>query len=216
MPGSGTPGRTTPRSATGRFVDRTKLHHVGFTGETFSVTGPSITPRPPQGHPLTVLRGDDPDALPVAARFADVVRVAADSVAAAAESRERVRAAVAAAGRDPERVAVLLDVETLLGTGAGERLRVLDTLVPAGTASGPATLRHVGDAGELAELLRDAAEEGAADGFVLAPLVLPSGVEEIVDDLLPALGDVWVRAPYDRTLRGRFGLTRPENRYAAG
>jgi alkanesulfonate monooxygenase SsuD/methylene tetrahydromethanopterin reductase-like flavin-dependent oxidoreductase (luciferase family) len=38
--------------ATGRFVDRDKLHYIDFTGEWFSVKGPSITPRPPQGQPL--------------------------------------------------------------------------------------------------------------------------------------------------------------------
>ncbi|WP_345711043.1 LLM class flavin-dependent oxidoreductase, partial [Kineococcus glutinatus] len=36
-------------TATGRYVDRDKLHHVDFRGERFSVKGPSITPRPPQG-----------------------------------------------------------------------------------------------------------------------------------------------------------------------
>ncbi|WP_086666760.1 LLM class flavin-dependent oxidoreductase [Lentzea kentuckyensis] len=38
--------------ATGRFVDRDKLHYIDFEGRWFSVRGPSITPRPPQGHPL--------------------------------------------------------------------------------------------------------------------------------------------------------------------
>ncbi|MFS8102479.1 LLM class flavin-dependent oxidoreductase [Lentzea alba] len=37
--------------ATGRFVDREKLHYIDFEGRWFSVRGPSITPRPPQGHP---------------------------------------------------------------------------------------------------------------------------------------------------------------------
>lgn len=203
-------------AATGRFVDRDKLHHIGFTGEFFSVTGPSITPRPPQGLPPTVLRGDEDAALPVAGRHADVVRIAADTVAGAAEARDRVHAAVAAAGRDPERVAVLLDVETLLGDRAAERLGELDRLAPAGAGLAPATLRHVGDAAGLAGLLRDAVAERAADGFVLAPLALPSGLDEIVDDLLPALGAAWSAAPYDRSLRERFGLARPASRYAAG
>jgi alkanesulfonate monooxygenase SsuD/methylene tetrahydromethanopterin reductase-like flavin-dependent oxidoreductase (luciferase family) len=39
-------------AATGRFIDREKLHHIDFEGRWFSVRGPSITPRPPQGHPL--------------------------------------------------------------------------------------------------------------------------------------------------------------------
>ncbi|HEX7304664.1 MAG TPA: LLM class flavin-dependent oxidoreductase [Lentzea sp.] len=37
--------------ATGRFIDREKLHYLDFEGRWFSVRGPSITPRPPQGHP---------------------------------------------------------------------------------------------------------------------------------------------------------------------
>lgn len=202
--------------ATGRFVDRDRLHYVDFAGEFFSVKGPSITPRPPQAQPLTVLRGDEVEALPVLGRYADVVRVAADTVAGAAEARDRVRAAVAGAGRDPERVAVLLDVETLLGDRAAQDLRELDRLAPAGADTAPRTLRHVGDAAGLAGLLRDAAEERAADGFVLAPLALPSGLDAVVDGLLPALGDLRSPAPYDESLRGRFGLARPANRYAAG
>lgn len=42
---------------TGRFVDREKLHYIDFTGKWFSVKGPSITPRPPQGQP--VVAGQD-------------------------------------------------------------------------------------------------------------------------------------------------------------
>ena len=37
--------------ATGRFIDREKLHYIDFEGRWFKVRGPSITPRPPQGHP---------------------------------------------------------------------------------------------------------------------------------------------------------------------
>ncbi|SHW59784.1 Putative FMNH2-utilizing oxygenase [Mycobacteroides abscessus subsp. abscessus] len=36
--------------ATGRFIDRDKLHYIDFEGRFFSVKGPSITPRSPQGH----------------------------------------------------------------------------------------------------------------------------------------------------------------------
>jgi alkanesulfonate monooxygenase SsuD/methylene tetrahydromethanopterin reductase-like flavin-dependent oxidoreductase (luciferase family) len=54
--------------ATGRFIDRDKLHHIDFEGRWFKVRGPSITPRPPQGHPpiaaphgfADIVFGDDP------------------------------------------------------------------------------------------------------------------------------------------------------------
>ncbi len=39
-------------AATGRFIDRDKLHYIDFEGTHFSVRGPSITPRPPQGQPI--------------------------------------------------------------------------------------------------------------------------------------------------------------------
>ena len=39
-------------AATGRFIDRDKLHYIDFAGRFFSVKGPSITPRPPQGQPV--------------------------------------------------------------------------------------------------------------------------------------------------------------------
>src|SRR6201996_5362005 len=43
--------------ATGRFVDRDKLHYIDFEGRWFSVRGPSITPRPPQGQPVVAALG---------------------------------------------------------------------------------------------------------------------------------------------------------------
>ncbi|APA95787.1 LLM class flavin-dependent oxidoreductase [Nocardia seriolae] len=35
--------------AAGKFLNRDRLHHIDFIGETFSVQGPAIVPRPPQG-----------------------------------------------------------------------------------------------------------------------------------------------------------------------
>ena len=40
--------------ATSRYLDRDRLHYIDFNGETFSVKGPAIVPRPPQGQ-LVVL-----------------------------------------------------------------------------------------------------------------------------------------------------------------
>ncbi|MBL7252790.1 LLM class flavin-dependent oxidoreductase [Paractinoplanes lichenicola] len=43
--------------ATSRFLDSDRVHHINFTGERFSVVGPLITPRPPQGQ--VVVLGSD-------------------------------------------------------------------------------------------------------------------------------------------------------------
>ena len=202
-------------AASGRYVDRDKLHYVDFVGEFFSVKGPSITPRSPQGHPLIVLRGDEAEALPVAARWADVVRVAAPDLAGAQAARQRVRAAVDAAGRDPDAVAVLLDVETLLAADADTARRELAELDRGGPAPAPATLRVVDSAAALVELVAAAVGDGAADGVTVAPLVLGSGLARLADEVAPGLRAAGLRAPVPAgaTLRERFGLRRPANHF---
>ena len=42
---------------TGRYIDRDKLHYVDFEGRFFSVKGPAIVPRPPQGRSWSPLAG---------------------------------------------------------------------------------------------------------------------------------------------------------------
>ena len=58
--------------ASGRFVDRAKLHYIDFEGATFSVRGPSITPRPPQGQPIVAALGHGDPAYALIAGSADV------------------------------------------------------------------------------------------------------------------------------------------------
>jgi alkanesulfonate monooxygenase SsuD/methylene tetrahydromethanopterin reductase-like flavin-dependent oxidoreductase (luciferase family) len=207
--------------ATGRYLDRDKVHYIDFSGEFFSVKGPSITPRPPQAHPPVVLHlgdgSDGADALPVIGRWADVVRVAAPDLAGAAAARQRVRDAVAAAGRDPDVVPVLLDVETLLAPLAGDAARTLEQLDGWAGATGPdaapGTLRAVGTPEDLVELIGDAVGGGAADGVTLAPLALTDGLRVIADELVPALMARGLRPAAQRggSLRDRFGLSRPAN-----
>ena len=62
-------------AATGRFIDRDRLHYVDFTGAYFSVKGPSIVPRPPQGQPVVAALAHSPEVLGFAARTADLAFV---------------------------------------------------------------------------------------------------------------------------------------------
>jgi alkanesulfonate monooxygenase SsuD/methylene tetrahydromethanopterin reductase-like flavin-dependent oxidoreductase (luciferase family) len=73
--------------ASGRFLDADRVHHVGFTGARFSITGPLITPRPPQGQ-LVVLGADT---LGVTSRL-DVALIDAPTFDALATRAERARA----------------------------------------------------------------------------------------------------------------------------
>jgi alkanesulfonate monooxygenase SsuD/methylene tetrahydromethanopterin reductase-like flavin-dependent oxidoreductase (luciferase family) len=218
-------------TATGRYVDRDKLHYIEFSGEFFSVKGPSITPRSPQAHPLVVVHagaagtaGADPgggELLNLIGTWSDVVRVAAPDLRSAARARRRVRDAVRSAGRDPNQVAVLTDIETLLAPTEEQAARTLDQLegwaAEAGLAAPAGTLRSVGTARGLADLIGEAVAGGASDGVTLVPLALPSGLRAVADDLVPMLVERGLRPahPATGTLRERFGLARPANYFTA-
>ncbi len=59
-------------AATGRFVDIARLHYIDFEGRWFSVRGPSITPRPPQGQPLVAALAHREPAWELAAACTDL------------------------------------------------------------------------------------------------------------------------------------------------
>nr|WP_281372886.1 LLM class flavin-dependent oxidoreductase [Kineococcus aurantiacus] len=185
--------------ATGRFVDRDKLHYVDFTGEHFSVKGPSITPRSPQGQPLVVVPVRDEPSLAVAAAHADLARLEAPDATVAARRAARLG------------TTTLLDVEVLLRRDASQAQEVAAHLDELSPGHGPRTLRHVGTPASLVELLHDL--PAGLDGAVLVPLDLPATLELVASDVVPHLG----RPPAaGTTLRDRFGLTRPASRYAVG
>src|ERR1700689_5516738 len=96
--------------ATGRFIDRDKLHYIDFDGHWFNVKGPSITPRPPQGQPLVCALGHGPAAYELIGRSADVGFVTPRDQAEASAIVVSVRAPQAAAGRADERLPVLADL----------------------------------------------------------------------------------------------------------
>jgi hypothetical protein len=58
-------------------------------------------------------------------------------------------------------------------------------------------------------------EAGAADGFMLSGAVLPDGLTDFLDYVLPILKERGLfRTEYEAdTLHGNLGLTIPENRY---
>lgn len=200
--------------ATGRFIDRDKLHYIDFQGRFFSVKGPSITPRPPQGQvPVAALAHAAPDLRNVPIRFAathaDLVLVTPRDPT---DTRSLVRA-VRAAG-DPAHV--FADLVVFLdrpGESGAERKRRLDEL--DGKPYESDALIYTGSATGLADLLADWQRSGVT-GFRLRPGALPLDLDLIVDSLVPELhARSLLRRRYEAaTLRELLGLRRPENRYA--
>ncbi|MGV9303861.1 LLM class flavin-dependent oxidoreductase [Nonomuraea sp. NPDC003727] len=70
---------------------------------------------------------------------------------------------------------------------------------------------------QIADELQEWFEYGAADGFNIMPPILPGGLEDFVDHVVPELRDRGLfRTEYEgRTLRENYGLARPPSRYAA-
>lgn len=100
--------------ATARFLDRDRVHYVDFTGtdsvgEEFTVKGPSIVPRPPQGELPTVVTVDGPESAAAAVHVADVA-ILTGTAAEAGVTSDSLRTRAAETGRT---LLVLSDVPQL-------------------------------------------------------------------------------------------------------
>ncbi|MGW4466329.1 LLM class flavin-dependent oxidoreductase [Micromonospora sp. NPDC004704] len=185
--------------ATGRFLDPDRVHHVNFTGGSFSVVGPLITPRPPQGQVVVIAA----DTLGVTGQV-DIALVGGGDPGAVAERTRRVR--------EDDVPLVFAEVEVLLDAAepAADRLAALDRATPWGTGD---RLRHVGSAEGLTTLLRQLA--AVVDGVRLHPAVLSVDLPVLADRVLPALAAhrLHVAPVAGATLRTTLGLPHPSNRF---
>jgi alkanesulfonate monooxygenase SsuD/methylene tetrahydromethanopterin reductase-like flavin-dependent oxidoreductase (luciferase family) len=202
--------------ATGRFVDRDKLHYINFEGRWFSVKGPSITPRPPQGQPLVTVLAHVSAAHKLAARSADVVFVTPSSSAEARATLAIVRSHEEAARREGPPLRVFADLVVFLDedvTRAQERKSRLDSLLGRPLRSD--AFVFVGTPNGLSKLLLEWHAAGIT-GFRLRPGSIPHDLEAITHELVANLQDHGAfRQHYEEsTLRSRLGLHRPANRYA--
>ncbi|OMC41271.1 FMNH2-dependent monooxygenase [Mycobacterium sp. GA-1841] len=196
--------------ATGRFIDRNKLHYIDFEGASFSVKGPSITPRPPQGQPIVAALGHVDPAFQLIADSTDVGFITPHSA-------DEVTALIATIGsRHPTRAPqVFTDLVVFLDdtadTAKARRGR-LDELAENEYRSDAEIF--TGTPSELADLLQAWHTAGAA-GFRLRPASLPHDLQQITDVLVPDLqrGGLFRQSYEASTLRGLLGLPRPANRY---
>jgi alkanesulfonate monooxygenase SsuD/methylene tetrahydromethanopterin reductase-like flavin-dependent oxidoreductase (luciferase family) len=176
--------------ATGRFVDRDKLHYIDFAGKYFSVKGPSITPRSPQGQPVVAALAHASPIYEFASRSTDLVFITP-------QDDDSLRTIL------PE-VAGLKVYADIYATFGG----IIDARSDALVFDGAPT--------DLVDLILRWQESGI-DGVRLRPAVNATDLPVIVDEVVPLLqqADRFRTAYTDgETLRERLGLPIPENRYA--
>jgi len=201
-------------AATDRFLDAEKVHTVDFDGQWFSVRGPSITPRSPQGQPVIAALAHAEVPYRFAAASADLVFVTPQRLAEAGGILTDVRAAEIAVGREGEPLRVYADIVVFLDGDepAAARLERLDGL---GRLLVSDTRIFTGSATALADEIAALGDLGYA-GVRLRPGVITDDVPRIADQLVPELRRRELLADSDApSLRGLLGLpaTVP-NRYA--
>ena len=191
--------------ATGRFIDRDKLHYIDFTGRYFSVKGPSTTPRPPQGQPVVAALGHGPGLYRLMARSGGMGFVTPRDAGHARDIVAEIGSGL-----------VFADLVVFLGATVREaaaRQARMDER--AGYAFTSDATVFTGTPAQLAGLLLDWQQAGLA-GFRLRPAAIPDDLEAITRALVPELQRRGAfRTAFEAgTLRGLLGLGRPASRYA--
>jgi FMN-dependent oxidoreductase (nitrilotriacetate monooxygenase family) len=255
----------------GNYADTDRIHTLDHIGPHFRVRGPLNTSRPPQGHPLLVQAGSSEDGKEFAARFAEAVFTAQQTLADGQAFYADLKSRLGRYGRHEDELLILPGISPIIGSTEREALqleRELEELiipeygvhqlsnilgvdlsdhpldarlpeVPPATDGQQSRVKLVTDLAEREQLtlrqligrlaggrghrvvtgtpeqIADQIEEwfvnGAADGFNIMPPVLPGGLEDFVDHVVPELRFRGLfRTDYEgRTLRQNYGLARP-------
>lgn len=179
--------------ASGRYLDRDRLHYLDFVGETYAVKGPAIVPRPPQGRP------------PVFAAAGLLADGQADVALIAARDLSEIRSAVSPghAARHFAEVEIALDTP---GRTAAARIADLEQIAPWPDTG---RLRYAGSPAGLVRFLRDL--RNVVDGVRLHPLVLDDDLAVLSQYVVPPLviSRDAARPRAGTTLRETLGLPRP-------
>ena len=259
----------------GVFLDPAKVHLVNHKGKVFTVQGPLNVARSPQGRPVVVQAGASEPGRELAARTAEVIFTANQTLADGQSFYSDVKRRLAKYGRREDQLLIMPGIFPVIGgteKEAQDRYEFIQSLVhptiawsilrqyyvgvdlsaydlddrapplPAHTelnqsrlklvsdlASRGLTLRQlylslatarghrtvVGTPEQVADAIGEWFLNGAADGFNIMPPILPTGLTDFVDQVVPILQKRgWFRTEYEgRTLRENLGLERPLNRF---
>ncbi len=266
--------------AAGVWGDDDRLHPAAHVGAHFRVAGALDSPRSPQGRPLLVQAGSSENGKGFAARYAEAVFTAQQTLADAQAFYADLKRRAAALGRDPDTVKILPGIVPAIGSTEAEALALeaeLDSLIhpeharrqladilkvdpedlpldrelPADLPDEDSieaaksrytlvvtlarrerlTVRQLigrlgggrghrtfaGTPEQVADAIEHWFTSGAADGFNIMPPVLPRGLTDFVDHVVPILQRRGLfRTEYTgRTLRDNYGLARPAPRRLA-
>lgn len=104
----------------GRWADPSRIRQVEHRGKHFKVAGGLNVPRPPQGYPLLVQAGASEAGRAFAARYAEAIFTASQTLEHAQEFYGDLKKRAAAAGRNAEEVIVLPGIVPIIGSTEAE------------------------------------------------------------------------------------------------
>ena len=113
----------------GTLIDPAGLRPAAFSGTQLRVEGPLNVARPPQGHPPIVHAGTSPRSRALASTAADLALIAAPDIESARAARRELRAAAAAAGRDPGSLKVIVPVLPVVAETDAAARAIVDRLL---------------------------------------------------------------------------------------
>jgi FMN-dependent oxidoreductase (nitrilotriacetate monooxygenase family) len=104
----------------GVWGDNARVHPVNHEGRFFRVAGPLNVPRSPQGHPVIVQAGSSEDGRDFAARYAEAIFTAQQTLADGQEFYSDLKARARRFGRDADLIKVLPGIVPAIGDTEAE------------------------------------------------------------------------------------------------
>jgi FMN-dependent oxidoreductase (nitrilotriacetate monooxygenase family) len=104
----------------GIFADADKIHAIDHVGKHFRVRGPLNTARSPQGRPVYVQAGSSDDGRAFAARFAEAIFTAHQTLSSAQQFYADIKKRAKEFDRNPEHIRISPGISPFIGSTASE------------------------------------------------------------------------------------------------
>ncbi|MDB4872522.1 MAG: monooxygenase, partial [Gemmatimonadales bacterium] len=109
-------------TAAGRYADTEKVHQIEHAGTYFKVRGPLNVQRSPQGWPVLVQAGSSEDGREFAARHAEAVFTAHQTLSDGQAFYKDVKTRAKRLGRNPDQIKILPGICPIIGSTEAEAL----------------------------------------------------------------------------------------------
>ena len=107
-------------AGSGVYADDHLIHRIDHEGRHFAVRGPLNTPRSPQGRPVYVQAGSSEDGRSFAARYAEAIFTAHQTLDSAQEFYADIKSRARHLGRNADKLKVLPGISPFLGSTTAE------------------------------------------------------------------------------------------------